>query len=83
MMNEAKEAYNQGMQRAEKYMQDMFYKMEMSHKNPYNNVKPAPPVKVESLMEKAKCLQDLFNLSYNEAIRFVEQYPRESSENIV
>lgn len=82
-MNEAKEAYNQGMQRAEKYMQDMFYKMEMSHKNPYNNVKPALPVKVETIHEKAKYLQDLSDLSYNDAMRFVNQYSLMSSENIV
>ncbi len=36
----AREAYENGIVRSQKMMTDLFYKLEMSHKNPYILKKP-------------------------------------------
>lgn len=56
--------------------------MEMSHRNPYEIAKPALE-KVETVYEKAKYLQDLMGMSYNQAQKFVAQYPNLNSQKIV
>jgi hypothetical protein len=45
-------------------MKDLFYKLEMSHKNPYEVMKPVSQ-KVESPAEKAQYLSELVGISYN------------------
>lgn len=52
------------MERSQKLMEDIFFKMEMSHRNPYEIAKPALE-KIETVYEKAKYLQDLMGMSYN------------------
>lgn len=78
----ARESYKSGMERSQKLMEDLFFKMEMNHSNPYEIAKPAPE-KVETIYEKAKYLQDLMGMSYQEAQKFAAQYPHFSSQKIV
>ena len=86
MVEAAKESYNQGMERSKKLMEEVFYKMEMSHKNPYEAAKPLPkpvPKRVETVYEKTKYLQDIVGNEYNDAFRFCSRYPDKNSEEIV
>jgi hypothetical protein len=61
----AKDAYEQGLARSKGLMDDLFYKLSVSHKNPYEGIKPAPVVKVETVGQKATYLQNIVGLSYN------------------
>lgn len=53
----ARDAYKQGMDRANKLIEELFLKLETSHKNPYEISRPMIPEKVETIYEKAKKLQ--------------------------
>ena len=46
VINAAREAFKQGMDRSNKLMEELFFKLETSHKNPYEVAKPAPPEKI-------------------------------------
>lgn len=84
-METAKAAYEQGMNRSKNLMDELFYKMSMSHKNPFENMKPAPkPIKkVETVYQKTKYMQETLGLEYNDAFRFASRYPHHNSEQIV
>lgn len=63
-------------------MKELFYKLEMSHKNPYEGVKPIPVKKVETVYEKARYLQNMVGITHNEAMKFVTQYPHHDSAQV-
>ena len=77
----AKEAMEQGMERSKRLMDDMFYKVSMSHKNPYLKDSPAPP-RVDTIFEKTKYLYNIVGGDYATATKFVQQYPTLSSAEI-
>ena len=67
-------------------MNEVFYKLEMNNKNPYEAVKPLPkpvPKKVETVYQKAKYIQQIVGIEYNDAFKFASQYPSHNSEEIL
>ena len=67
MMQAAKESYDQGLARSKKLMDDLYYKLSISHKNPYQIAKPQPiPLqKVETIYQKAHNLTGIVGISHN------------------
>ena len=64
MCEEARKAVEEGMARGKKLMDDLFYKMSMSHKNPYVGVKPLPK-KIETAHQKANYLKNMVGIQWN------------------
>jgi hypothetical protein len=50
------------MERAQRMINDMFLKMEMSHKNPYEQHRPMLDKPLETLREKIEHLKFLFEM---------------------
>ena len=86
LIQAAKDSYEQGLNRSKKLMDDLYYKLSISHKNPYQIAKPAPiapPKKVETVYQKAHALCGIVGIIQKDAINFVTQYPNLTSEQII
>lgn len=58
-MDTSKAMIKESMDRAQRMVNDMFLKLEMSHNNPYELHKPA---KIETMREKIDHLMDMFGI---------------------
>ena len=70
LIEAAKESYEQGLNRSKKLMEELYYKLSMSHKNPYEMGRPVapvpvPPKKVETVYQKATNLREIVGISQN------------------
>ena len=64
-------------------MDELYYRLSMSHKNPYEAVKAEPvkpvPKRLETVYQKTKYLQEIMGVEYNDAFRFASLYPHHNS----
>jgi hypothetical protein len=73
VLENARKAAEQGLQRTNALIGELFLKMEMSHNNPYEVMKPIE--KPQWPTEKAQYLCEFVGINQKEALKFVNQYP--------
>ena len=78
-LREAQKSLDDGYDRGRRMLEDMFVKLELNHRNPYEHAKP---LKVETAEEKATNLSNLFGINYREALTFAKRFPNKTSEQV-